>query len=61
MTLLTDAAAGSRSTAAAANATAVRYPAWPDAGSSSWAAAAAATTSASRVSTTGPEAVPDTR
>jgi hypothetical protein len=61
MTLFTDAAAGSRSTAAPANATAVRCPALPDAGSSTWAAAAAATTSATTVSTTGPDAVPDMR
>ncbi len=61
MTPLTDAAAGSRSTAAPANATAVRYPPWPDAGSSSWATADAATTSATTVSTTGPDTVPDIR
>ena len=61
MTLLTDAAAGSRSTAAPANATAVKCPALPDAGNSSWATAAAAMTSATTVSTTGPDAVPDTR
>ena len=61
LTPLTDAAAGSRSTAAPANATAVRCPPGPEAGSSSWAAAPTAMTSATTVSTTGPDAVPDIR
>jgi hypothetical protein len=61
MTPLTDAAAGSKSTAAPANATAIRCPPLPDAGSSSWAAAATAAISATAVSTTGPDAVPDIR
>ena len=60
-TEVTDAAAGSSSTATPANASDVRCPPRPDARSSSWATAAAAATSATTVSRSGPDAVPDIR